>query len=79
VLSPINANHEAFTSRLELGRCHVPPRKQSCAYYDKKLAEGKTHREARRSLKRQISDAAFARLRTDARRTAGQVRDPGGQ
>ena len=49
------------------------------AYYDKKLAEGKTHREALRSLKRQISDAVFTRLRTDARRAAGQVRDPGGQ
>ena len=49
------------------------------AYYDKKLAEGKTHREALRSLKRQVSDAVFARLRTDARRGAGQVRDPGGQ
>jgi transposase len=33
------------------------------AYYDKKLAEGKTHKEALRCLKRQISDAIFARLR----------------
>ena len=32
------------------------------AYYDKKLAEGKTHREALRSLKRQVSDAVFTRL-----------------
>ena len=49
------------------------------AYYDKKLAEGKTHREALRSLKRQVSDAVFTRLREDARRAASQVRDPGGQ
>jgi transposase len=37
------------------------------AYYDKKLAEGKTHKEALRSLKRKISDAIFARLQADAR------------
>ena len=49
------------------------------AYYDKKLAEGKTHREALRALKRQISDAVFARLRADARRGADQAGDPGGQ
>jgi transposase len=41
------------------------------AYYEKKLAEGKTHKEALRSLKRKISDAIFARLLADARR-AGQ-------
>ena len=37
-------------------------------YYEKKLAEGKTHKEALRSLKRKISDAIFARLLADARR-----------
>ena len=41
------------------------------AYYEKKLAEGKTHKEALRSLKRRISDAIFGRLLADARR-AGQ-------
>ena len=41
------------------------------AYYDKKIAEGKTHKEALRSLKRRISDAIFARPLADARR-AGQ-------
>jgi transposase len=49
------------------------------AYYDKKLAGGKTHREALRSLKRQVSDAVFTRLRADAQRAQAQVRDPGGQ
>jgi hypothetical protein len=51
------------------------------AYYDKKIAEGKTHKEALRSLKRRISDAIFARLLADARR-AGQrpaANGPGGQ
>ncbi len=41
------------------------------AYYEKKLAEGKTHKEALRSLKRRISNAIYARLLADARR-AGQ-------
>jgi transposase len=45
------------------------------AYFDKKLAEGKTPKEALRSLKRQVSDAIFTRLEADARRAG----DPGGQ
>ncbi|HEX4657839.1 MAG TPA: IS110 family transposase, partial [Streptosporangiaceae bacterium] len=49
------------------------------AYYEKKLAEGKTSKEALRSLKRQISDAIFARLRADARTAAARVAGPGGQ
>ena len=40
------------------------------AYYDKKIAEGKTHKAALRSLKRKISDAIFARLQADARQAA---------
>ena len=47
------------------------------AYYDKKLTEGKTHKDALRSLKRKISDAVFARLRADARQVS--ARGPGGQ
>jgi hypothetical protein len=51
------------------------------AYYDRKLAEGKTHKEALRSLKRRISDAIFARLQADARRAAAaaSTEGPGGQ
>ncbi len=50
------------------------------AYYDRKLAEGKTHKEALRCLKRRISDAIYARLRADARQAAGSVQaGPGGQ
>jgi transposase len=52
---------------------------QGRAYYDKKLAEGKTPKEALRSLKRQVSDAVFARLQADARRAAARAKDPGGQ
>ena len=50
------------------------------ACYEKKLAGGKTHKEALRSLKRRISDAIFARLQADARRAAeASVTGPGGQ
>src|SRR5258708_6555348 len=44
------------------------------AYYDKKLAEGKTHKEALRCLKRQISDAIFTRLQADARKAAARAK-----
>ena len=49
------------------------------AYYDKKIAEGKTPKEALRSLKRQVSNAIYARLQADARRTAACAGGPGGQ
>jgi transposase len=50
------------------------------AYYDKKIAEGKTHKEALRALKRRISDAIYARLQADARQGAqASVTGPGGQ
>jgi hypothetical protein len=49
------------------------------AYYDKKLAEGKTPKEALRALKRQISNAIFACLQADAARAAARAQGPGGQ
>ena len=52
------------------------------AYYEKKVAEGKTSEEALRALKRRISDALYRRLRADARRSAigsAPVMGPGGQ
>jgi transposase len=39
-------------------------------YYDKKIAEGKTPKEAIRALKRRISDAVYKSLIADAARTA---------
>jgi transposase len=55
---------------------HSPGR----AYYEKKLAEGKTGKEALRALKRQISDAIFACLQADERRAAAATaKSPGGQ
>jgi transposase len=51
------------------------------AYYDRKLAGGKTPEEALRCLKRRVSDAIAARLQADARRAAAFARTagPGGQ
>jgi len=53
---------------------HSPGR----ACYDRKLAGGKTGKEALRRLKRRISDAIFACLQADARRAA-PAKSPGGQ
>jgi transposase len=47
------------------------------AYYDKKIAEGKTAKEALRALKRQVSDAIYQHLKADARRAAATA-GPGG-
>ena len=49
------------------------------AYYDKKIAEGKTPKEALRALKRQVSDAIYQHLKADAARaaTAGPGGHPG--
>jgi transposase len=50
---------------------HSPGR----AYYERKLAEGKTKKEATRALKRRISDSLYDHLVADAAAKAG----PGGQ
>ena len=50
------------------------------AYYDRKVKEGKTSKEALRCLKRRISDAIFAHLVADAkRRTMTVTAGPGGR
>ncbi len=50
------------------------------ACYDKKIAGGKTPKEALRALKRQISDAICKRLKADAARAAAaSTQGPGGQ
>jgi hypothetical protein len=51
------------------------PHSPGYAYYQRKLTEGKTKKEAIRALKRRISDALYERLVADAERHAG----PGGQ
>jgi hypothetical protein len=51
------------------------PHSPGYAYYQRKLAEGKTRKEAIRALKRRISDVLYERLVADAKRDRG----PGGQ
>jgi transposase len=48
-------------------------------YYDKKVSEGKTPKEALRALKRRISNAIYAALWRDARRATATAAGPGGQ
>ncbi len=43
------------------------------AYYDKKVAPGKTPKEALRALKHRISDAVFACLRADPAAVGGEA------
>jgi len=72
---PGHAIHMAAVTQIRYA--HSPGR----AYFDRKLAEGKTGKEALRCLKRQISDAIYARLVADAapRSTPAQAEGPGGQ
>jgi hypothetical protein len=44
---------------------HSPGR----GFYERKLAEGKTKKEALRALKRRVSDAIYRQLLADAART----------
>jgi transposase len=48
------------------------------AYYDRKIAEGRSGKEAIRALKRRISDALYTRLRHDAEQAARVAAGPGG-
>ena len=61
-----HAVHMAAVTQLRFA--HSPGR----GYYDRKIGEGKTPREALGSLKRRISDALWAAMVTDARRPAAQ-------
>jgi transposase len=64
-------NHAIHIAAITQVRCaHSPGR----AFYDRKIAEGKTAREAVRALKRRISDAIYRQLLHDATSTG-----PGGQ
>jgi transposase len=50
------------------------------AYFEKKIAEGKTRKEALRALKRQLSDAIYLRLKADTARTVpAEANGRGGQ
>ena len=60
-----NAIHIAAISQIR------QPHSDGRAYFDHKVAEGKTKREAVRSLKRQISNALYRQLVIDAERGPG--------
>jgi transposase len=57
-----HAIHMAAVTQIRFA--HSPGR----GYYERKIAEGKTRREALRSLKRRISDVVYRHLTADARR-----------
>ena len=68
-----HAIHMAAVTQIRHG--HSPGR----GYYDRKVAEGKTGKEALRALKRRISDTLYHAMITDARRRGRDDRgDPGG-
>ena len=46
------------------------PQSPGRAFYDRKIAEGKTHKEALRALKRRVSDVIYRQLVADAERAA---------
>jgi transposase len=60
-------NHAIHMAAVTQIRHHNSPGR---GYYERKLAEGKTKREAMRALKRQISNAVFRHLVADTRRTS---------
>ena len=47
------------------------PTTEGRRYFERKVDEGRTNREALRSLKRHISNAVYRQLLADARRAAG--------
>ncbi len=57
-------NHAIHIAAISQLRYHTEGR----AYYDRKIAEGKTSKEAVRALKRRISDRVYRHLIADARR-----------
>jgi transposase len=60
-------NHAVHMAAVtQVSHRHSPGR----AYYERKLAEGKTPKEALRSLKRRLSDTIFAQLQADTRRSS---------
>jgi transposase len=73
-----HAIHMAAVTQIRFS--HSPGR----GYYDRKIAEGKTPKEAMRALKRRLSDALWAAMVADARRAAATtaaaaMAGPGGQ
>ena len=72
---PGHAIHMAAVTQIRYK--HSPGR----GYFDRKIAEGKTGKEALRALKRRVSDAIYRQLQADARTAAARsgAAGPGGQ
>jgi transposase len=71
-------NHAIHMAAItQIRYAHSPGR----PYFDRKIAEGKTGKEALRALKRQLSDAIYAQLQADAARRGApaEAEGPGGQ
>jgi transposase len=70
-------NHAIHMAAVTQIRCRHTKGRACC---DKKLAEGKTSKEALRALKRKVSDALCQRMKADARRAAAAAgtMGPGG-
>lgn len=68
-------NHAVHIAAITQARYPGPSRD----YYQRKLAAGKTKKEALRALKRRISDAIYRQLIADARAVNKSVTSPGGQ
>lgn len=61
---------ESTSTRIR-NACHGSITKlQTRVFYDRKIGEGKTHKEAIRALKRRISDRVYNHLVADARAAA---------
>ena len=73
-------NHAIHMVAVTQLRVHHSPGR---GYYERKIAEGKTPKEALRALKRRISDALWSAMAADARRagaaTTASKAGPGGQ
>jgi transposase len=65
-------NHVLHIAAATQARLDTPGR----CYYRRKIAQGKTRREAMRCLKRRVSDAVYRQLLLDARRAAHTDRSP---
>ncbi len=69
-------NHAFHMAAVTQLRFHHSPGR---GYYDRKVAEGKTPKEALRALKRRISDALWVAMVADARRVAAATAPPSGE
>jgi transposase len=65
-LSPLAGNRHLNYALHMVAVCQARSDARGGAYYRKKIAEGKSRKEALRCLKRRISDAVFASLVADS-------------